>query len=113
MFQKMLQGGSGGSSGSSEPIWETAIESTPNTGYTITNKKGYKMYLFAYNAWVGIGTGGYGEITSISGGTILENTLRNNNNQYFTGYAYVIDITEDTCTISFMQPSYMDAIFFK
>ena len=111
MFQKMLQGGS---AGSSEPItWETFNQSFPVSDYTITNKKGYKMYLFAYNAWVGIGTSGYGEITSISGGTILESLLRDNNNQYFTGYAYVIDITEDTCTISFKNPSYMDAIFFK
>ena len=111
MFQEILQCGSGGSS---EPIiWETFNQSAPVLNYTITNKKGYKMYLFAYNAWAGIGVGGYGEITSISGGTILENTLRTNNNQYFTGYAYVIDITEDTCTISFKQQSYMDAIFFK
>ena len=111
MFQKMLQGGSGGSSG--PIIWETFNQSAPVSNYTITNKKGCKMYLFAYNAWVGIGTGGYGEINSISGGTILENLLRDNNNTYFTGYAYVIDITEDTCTISFNNPSYMDGIFFK
>ena len=111
MFQEMLQGGSGGSS---EPItWETFNTDEVITEYTITNKKGYKMYLFAYNAWVSIGTGEYGEITAISGGTILENLLRTNNNPYFTGYAYVIDITEDTCTISFKQQSNMDAIFFK
>ena len=111
MFQKMLQGGGGGSS---EPItWETFNTNAVTTEYTITNKKGYKMYLFAYNAWVSIGVGEYGEITSISGGTILENKLRTNNNTYFTGYAYVIDITEDTCTISFKQQSNMDAIFFK
>ena len=112
MYQKILQGGSGG--GSSEPItWETAIESTPNNGYTITNKKGYKMYLFAYNAWVNIAPTGFGEIISISGGTILENSLIIESNSYFTGYTYVIDITEDTCTISFNNPSYIGAIFFK
>ena len=111
MFQEILQGGGGGSS---EPItWETFNQSNPILNYTITNKKGYKMYLFAYNTWVNIGVGNYGKITSISGGTILENTLRNNNNTYFDGYAYVIDITEDTCTISFKNQSYMDAIFFK
>ena len=110
MFQEILQGGGGGSS---EPIWETAIESKPNTGYTITNKKGYKMYLFAYNAWVGIAADGFGEINSISGGTILENSLIIESNAYFTGYTYVIDITEDTCTISFNQPSCIGAIFFK
>lgn len=110
MFQKMLQGGG---SGSSEPIWETDNNGTPNTDYTITNKKGYKMYLFAYNAWVGIAANGFGEINSISGGTILENSLIIENNSYFTGYTYVIDITEDTCTISFKNPSGIGAIFFK
>ena len=111
MFQKILQGGGGGSS---EPItWETFHTDIVTTEYTITNKKGYKMYLFAYNAWINIGVGNYGEITSISGGTILESLLRTNNNTYFTGYAYVIDITEDICTISFKEQSNMDAIFFK
>ena len=112
MFQKMLQGGGGGSS---EPItWETFNTNAVTTEYTITNKKGYKMYLFAYNAWVDIVQNGFGEINSISGGTILENTLRTNfSHIYFIGYAYVIDITEDTCTISFKQQSNMDAIFFK
>ena len=103
------------SGGSSEPItWETFNKNTITENYTITNKKGYKMYLFAYNAWNTIGLGQYGEITSISGGTILESLLRtNSDNSYFTGYAYVIDITEDTCTISFKKQAYMDAIFFK
>ena len=112
MFQKMLQGGGGGSS---EPItWETFNKNTVSTNYTITNKKGYKMDLLAYNAWNTISGSDYGKITSISGGTILENTLRTNfNNDYFVGYAYVIDITEDACTISFELQAYMDAIFFK
>ena len=110
MLQKMLQGGGGGSS---EPIWETANKGSPNTDYTITNKKGYKMYLFAYNAWVNIAANGFGEINSISGGTILENSLIIESNAYFTGYTYVIDITEDTCTISFKNPSCIGAIFFK
>ena len=113
MFQEILQGGGGGSS---EPItWETFHTDETVTEYTITNKKGYKMYLLAYNAWVSIGVGGFGEIVSISGGKILESLLRTNNNPYFTGYAYVIDITEDTCTISFANDknSSMDAIFFK
>ena len=112
MFQEMLQGGSGGSS---EPItWETFNKNTITTEYTITNKKGYKMYLFAYNAWADIVQNGFGEINSISGGTILENTLRTNtSNRYFIGYAYVIDITEDICTFSFKKQAYMDAIFFK
>ena len=39
MFQKMLQGGGGGSS---EPItWETFNKNTVSTNYTITNKDKY------------------------------------------------------------------------
>ena len=109
MFQKMLQGGSGGS----EPFtWETFRQDSGVSDYTITNKKGYKMYLFAYNAWLNI-SAEYGDIPSISGGTILEKSQIPKNNAYFSGFTYIIDITEDTCTISFREPSFMGAILFK